>query len=340
MGRIHGDEVASVLMRPTLFYIFTRPMTWIGRLARPALVVVPAALIAGALLTTATGCDQLDARGNIGKGNKLFKEAKFKEAAERYEEALKKLDHPTAHYNLGLTYSKLFSPGKDTPENKAIADKSAEQFQIWLKSNPSDNATRDLMTQTWIDAGEFEKALAYWEGEHKADDKNREIMGRLAGINLKAGRWRKSMEWYVKVAEAATDNTAKVTAYQSIGNVAWSKLNNKDKLIWGERIECADLGIGALSMAATLSPKRPELQGLMASIYNFRALAQGASFAAAIDRANSQDHDRIRRVLVEEAKKAAGGGGGSASPPSTNPPGPTPAPSPDKPAEASPKSGG
>jgi tetratricopeptide (TPR) repeat protein len=283
----------------------------------------------------AMGCDQLDARGNIQKGNKLFKEAKFTEAAQRYEAALLKLDSPIAHYNLGLTYSKLFAPGKDTADNKAVADKSAEQFLIWLKSNPQDNATRDLMTQTWIDAGEFEKALTYWEGEHKADALNREIMGRLAGINLKAGRWRQSMDWYAQVAEAATETTVKVTAYQSIGNVAWSKLNNKDKLVWGERIECADRGIGALSKAAELSPKRPELQGLMASIYNFRALAQGASFAAAIDRANSQDHDRIRRVLAEEAKKAAGGGGGAATAPAPT----TPVPA-ENPAPQTPKSGG
>ncbi len=204
-------------------------------------------------------------------------------------------------------------------EPQQLAEHAANNFLIWLKSNPKDDDTRKQMTQVWIDSGQFSLAIDYWSGLLKEKPNDPEIMGNLAGINLKAGDWRKSIEWFVKVADVATDPSNKVGAYQFIGNVAWSKLNSKS-LTSAETVELADRGIGALQKAAELSPKNPKLYGLQASIYNFRALAHGASWASAIDRASAQDLQRLSRVLAEEAKKAAGGG---ASPPPT----PTPSPS-------------
>jgi hypothetical protein len=71
-----------------------------------------------------------------------------------------------------------------------------------------------------------------------------------------------------------------------------------------------------------LNPKNPKLFSLQASIFNFRALSQGASWAAALDRASAQDLQRTSRVLAEEAKKAAGGVMPGV------PPTPTPSPAP------------
>jgi tetratricopeptide (TPR) repeat protein len=208
-----------------------------------------------------------------------------------------------------------------TPE--VLAEAAATNFLAWLKANPKDDDTRKQMTQVWIDSGQFQLALDYWAGLLKDKPKDPEIMGNLAGINLKAGDWRKSIEWYIQVADIATDPSNKIAAFQFIGNVAWSKLNSKS-LTSAESIELADRGIGALQKAAELAPKNPKLYGLQASIYNFRALAHGASWASAIDRASAQDLQRLSRVLAEEAKKAAGGG---ASAPPTTPTPPTPSPS-------------
>lgn len=203
-----------------------------------------------------------------------------------------------------------------TLETPQIAEAAATHFQEWLKANPKDDDTRKQMTQVWIDSGNFKLAIDYWSGLLKDKPGDPEIMGNLAGINLKAGDWRTSIEWYMKVANAGTEPANKISAYQFIGNVAWSKLNSKS-LSSADTIELADKGIGALQMAAELSPKNPKLFGLQASIYNFRALAQGASWAAALDRASAQDLQRISRVLAEEAKKAQGAAAPAA--PGTNP---------------------
>lgn len=203
-----------------------------------------------------------------------------------------------------------------------VAELAALHLQKWLAANPKDDDTRKLMTQVWIDGDQFKLAIEYWEGLLKDKPGDSEIMGNLAGINLKAGDWRTSIDWYLKVASAATDPAQKVSAFQFIGNVAWSKLNSKT-LTGPESLELADFGIGALQKAAELNPKNPKLFGLQASIYNFRAMSQGVSWAAALDRASAQDLGRTSRVLAEEAKKAAAGG---AMPTTPTPTTPTPAP--------------
>jgi tetratricopeptide (TPR) repeat protein len=275
-----------------------------------------------------------------------------------------------------------------------LANLAAEHFQTWMKSQPSDdeikqeladankrleaankvnnksqisywqkevddlstkNQTRTLMTRLWTDSDQYPKAIEYWESLLKAKPNDPEIMGPLGGINLQAGDWRKSIEWYNKIADTVSEPSSKVAQYIYIGNVAWAKLNTKT-LVGPEAIEIADRGIGALQRAAALDPKNGRLPSLQGSIFNFRSTAHGASWAAAIDRASSQDLAKLARVLIEEAKKAQGqpsgttpgpatpgsapapgAGSGSASAPGTQP---TPPATPSSPPPASPAGGG
>jgi tetratricopeptide (TPR) repeat protein len=249
-----------------------------------------------------------------------------------------------------------------------LAELSAQHFQIWIKSQPSDDEirkqlaeaqqeldeaktadnksalsdrqrkvddlgtkdqTRKIMTQLWMESEQHKKAIEYWEGLLQEKPNDAAIMGILAGINLNANDWRKSIEWYNKVADVTNDPASKVAAYNFIGNVAWAKLNSR-QLVGTDAVELADRGIGALQRGSEIQPKNPRLVGLQASIFNFRSTAHGASWAAAIDRATAQDLLKLSRVLSEEAKKAQGQApgapaapaapatppaGGSASPP-------------------------
>ena len=257
-----------------------------------------------------------------------------------------------------------------------LVELAAQNFQAWIKAQPSDaeikkqlnlavaeledakktdntplltsaqkqvdelqikDQTRKLMTQLWLDAEQYQKALDYWESLLQDRPNDPEIMGNLAGINLKSGDWKKSIEWYNKVADVTNDPSSKVAEYQFIGNVAWAKLNSRT-LIGTDAIELADRGIGALQRAAEIQPKNPKLVSLQASIFNFRSTAHGASWASAIDRASAQDLLNLTHVLVDEAKKAQGQAPGT--PPATAPPTPAPPSSPPVTGGAAVKSGG
>lgn len=421
-------------------------------------------LMIAALLGSACNIkEELDGRNGNRRGNRLFQAMLFVDAAAEYQHALKVVDDPIIHYNLGLTYSKLYRPGYERPillgettdpvcaeipetavaeaqvcvkradshdqsdkrrfnecdekdvcpssfeckktklctaTSKQLASLAAKHLQLWIKAQPSDEVLetelrkirkemdaaqathqarldalppedgdarageiqrnkavmdelskqvdkltlkddmRKLLTQAWIDTNQFELALGFWEAELAAKPTNAGIMGTLAGINLKANDWRKAIDWYNKEADAETDPDQKVAALNSIGNVAWSKLNSKTLDIH-DSVELADYGLGAVQKAAQLKPKLAKLYGLQASILNFRSITQGASFAAAIDRSTAQDLLRLTRVLFEEAKKQqAGQAPASPAPPTPSTPAPTPTtPAPTPPAP-SPSAGG
>lgn len=423
------------------------------RIARVLSVVLVSCGVLGS--AASFGCEQIDARNRNGRGNRLFRETQFIDAAAEYNKALSQIDDPKIHYNLGLAYSKVFKSGYDGPvllgvqgdfvcqnvpgtkivqagacvkegdrhfaecgagktgpiqkdladlkdqlkaatdeakqkdlkvqisdkeqdlarytcgssfhcvegafcslTSPEIADLAAQHFQIWIKAQPTDDEikkllveasteldeakkadnksaistaqhkvdelqtkdqTRKQMTLLWTDSEQYRKAVEYWEGLLKDKPNDAEIMGNLAGINLKAGDWRKSIEWYNKVAEVTNDPSSKVAAYVFIGNVAWAKLNSRT-LIGAEAIELADRGLGALQRGQEIQPKNVRVVGLQGSIFNFRSTAHGASWAAAIDRASAQELAKQARVYAEEAKKAQGQPAGApANPPAEAP---------------------
>ena len=220
------------------------------------------------------------------------------------------------------------SANAESKENKqeiAGLEDEVKDLEKHIDELHTKDRVRGLMTQMWIDSDQYAKALDYWSGLLKDKPNDPDIMGVLAGINLKSGDWRKAIEWYLKVADTTNDVSAKVAAYQFIGNVAWSKLSSKT-LNAQDSVELADRGIGALQKAAALQPESPRPVGLQASIFNFRALANGASYAGAIDRATAQDLQKASRVLSEQAKKAAEGTPAPAAPGGAAPPPPSPAP--------------
>lgn len=179
--------------------------------------------------------------------------------------------------------------------------------------------TRNQMTQLWLDSGNYKGALAYWEGMLKAEPTNADFMQMLAGINAKAGEWRVSVDWYNKIAEQAKVPDAKVAAWASIGNIAWSKLNSK-LLSPDDALEMADKGIAALQRAFDID-KNVKWLRQTGAILNFRSITHGASYAGAIDRATAQDLFRTARVMDQEAKKLQG------TPAPAGAPAPAPAPS-------------
>jgi tetratricopeptide (TPR) repeat protein len=209
---------------------------------------------------------------------------------------------------------------KDAYE-EAMRKKTDLDNEVKLKKEDIDETRlkftmRTLMTNLWVDSLQYEKALAYWENELKTHPQSFEAMGKLAGINLQAGNWRKSIEWFLTIADKSPETQNKITAFSSVGNVAWSKLNSKT-LGHEEAVELADLGIGALQKASELAPKNPSFLRLQSSLYNFRSLTHGSSWAAAIDRASSQDLKGLSDVVSAQAKQSAG----TPAPP---PPPPTP----------------
>jgi tetratricopeptide (TPR) repeat protein len=274
-------------------------------------------VLAAVALVSLSGCDELSARRLVQKGNEDYSEQRYEAAAEKFERALQKVpDLDIAHHNLAIAYSRLFKPGLETPANKVIADKAATHFAKWLEKHPDDEKIRRLLTGLWIDAGDYPKAIEFWKKEHEKNPQARDVIQLIAGIYLKSGDWRAALEWYEKDVTTAVDVPGKVSAYQSIANLAFNKVFNKRDVIQGlERTEIAEIGLNAAVKGIELDPKSVALWGIAVQLWKNHGLASGAQWALAIDDAEAQVYDQQARVLRAEAKKAQPAGGAGGAPP-------------------------
>ena len=84
------------------------------------------------------GCSKLRARDQLNKGVTAYKNAKYEEAIDHFQQSVA-LD-PTlinAKMYLATAYAQQYIPGADTPDNNKMADQAIEQYQSVLAMNPA-----------------------------------------------------------------------------------------------------------------------------------------------------------------------------------------------------------
>jgi len=146
-------------------------------------------LLSLALLTLfalgSVSCAKLQARDNLNKGVRAFRDAKFEAAVNYFQEAIK-LD-PTltnAELYLATAYSQQYIPGAQSPENQQFADKAVETFSKVLEREPT----------------------------------NASAVAGLASIYQNTNQFQKSREMYLKNAELDPENP---TPHYAVGSVDW-----------------------------------------------------------------------------------------------------------------------
>ncbi|MHB8214808.1 MAG: tetratricopeptide repeat protein [Candidatus Sulfotelmatobacter sp.] len=90
-----------------------------------------------ALLST-VGCSKLRARDQLNKGVTAYKNAKYEEAIDHFQQAVA-LD-PTlinAKMYLATAFAQQYIPGADTPDNNKMAEQAIEQYQHVLDMKPA-----------------------------------------------------------------------------------------------------------------------------------------------------------------------------------------------------------
>ncbi len=124
-------------------------------------IPVSAALLA-LLLMTATGCNRLKARDQLTKGVQAFKNARYEEAVNHFQQSIA-LDpnYEDAKLYLATAYSYQVVPNLDTPENLAIAQKALDGFQAVLDKNPNDLTALKQMASINRNIKKFDLAKDY-----------------------------------------------------------------------------------------------------------------------------------------------------------------------------------
>src|SRR4029078_2361284 len=91
--------------------------------------LLAAALAVGTLTLLGTGCNQLKSRDDLNKGVAAYKNAKYSDAVNFFQEATV-LDpkNPNARLDLATAYMMQWIPGAESPENLQFASKAKDEF--------------------------------------------------------------------------------------------------------------------------------------------------------------------------------------------------------------------
>jgi tetratricopeptide (TPR) repeat protein len=97
------------------------------------LLTVAAVMLA---LFSSLGCDKLRARDQLNKGVTAYKNAKYEEAIDHFQQAVA-LDPSliNAKMYLATAFAQQYIPGADTPENNKMAEQAIEQYKHVLEMN-------------------------------------------------------------------------------------------------------------------------------------------------------------------------------------------------------------
>lgn len=264
--------------------------------------------LALALLVCAvgTGCEEVQARRHIQKGNSLYYQGEYEQAVGEYDQALEKKPELTiGWYNKGLTHLALFAPGAKTPENEAHAQGAIKSFNEYLKKSPKDEKARDYLLSTYIDSGHYEGALEYFEKKLAEAPNDVLAIAQLAQINAGAGKFEDANKWHRKRVAIETSPDGKADALYSIGVLSWRRLNNRFEVVGTERAKIADEGIGALEEALVIRKDHQAQLTYHNLLYRERALAHEASWARAVDLATAQLSFKKAMDIVKAQQAAA-----------------------------------
>src|SRR5689334_19238528 len=156
-----------------------------------------AALAVGALTLLGTGCNQLKSRDDLNKGVAAYKNAKYSEAVDDFQEAIN-LDpkNPNARVYLATAYMMQWIPGAVSPENVQFATKAKDEFGKVLNQDPNNSVALASLA-----------SLAFNEADPLPLDQ------KMAKLDEAAG-------WYTKLVTADPKNR---DGYYSLGAIAQKK---------------------------------------------------------------------------------------------------------------------
>ncbi len=91
------------------------------------LLMLAAAMLA---IITSVGCSKLRARDQLNKGVTAYKNAKYEEAIDHFQQSVA-LDPSliNAKMYLATAFAQQYIPGADTPDNNKMAEQAIEQYQ-------------------------------------------------------------------------------------------------------------------------------------------------------------------------------------------------------------------
>jgi len=137
-----------------------------------------------AMLTMMTGCSRLQARDQLNKGVAAYKNAKYEEAINHFQNAVN-LDPtlPMARLYLATAYAQQVVPDLTTPDNLKNANLAIQGFQSVLDKDPKDIGSLKGIAGLYFQIDKFDEAKQWQQKVLAVDPQDAEAAYTIGVID-------------------------------------------------------------------------------------------------------------------------------------------------------------
>jgi tetratricopeptide (TPR) repeat protein len=198
------------------------------------------------------GCNKLQARSEIKRGNEFFKAGSYPSALAAYENA-SRLDPGQSKLkkNIGLAYMAMYQPGSKHPKDIEFAAKAIENLQAYLKDHPEDKRAHEFLVSMYLNTDRYDDAIKFYQSRLQTDPKDVKAIQSLAAMYFKKGDFNKGVEWLQKRASLEPNNPE---GYVMIGVQAWDRSYHYPDVDPATRAQIVDMGLESLNKALKIKP--------------------------------------------------------------------------------------
>lgn len=244
------------------------------------------------------GCNKIEARGEIKRGNEFFKAGNYAAALASYQNA-QRLDpgEPKIKKFIGLTYMLLVQPGSKHPKDIEFATKAMDNLQAYVKEHPEDKKANEYLVSMYLQADRYDEAIKFYESRLQENPKDTKAIQSLAAMYFKKGDFDKGFEWLQKRATMEPDNPE---GYVMIGVQAWDRSYHYPDIDVATRTRIVDMGLAAVDQALKIKPDNFDALTYINLLYREKAKVETDPAKQAEDVATA---DRYRQQALDLRKK-------------------------------------
>jgi tetratricopeptide (TPR) repeat protein len=253
-------------------------------------------LAAAALaLFSSLGCSKLRARDQLNKGVTAYKNAKYEEAIEHFQQSVA-LDPSliNAKMYLATAFAQQYIPGVEGPDNLKMADQAIEQYKRVLEMN----AARDQKVNSakgiaylYLNMKRFDDAKKYYRMAADIDPNDPEPYYSVGVIDWTAC-YQPRMEERAKLGLKPDEN---LSAKNKDQKKVCSELKEKN----GPSIQ---EGIESLNKAISLRPDYDDAMAYLNLMYREKADVECDDLAARQEDLKTADHWVDQTLITKKAK--------------------------------------
>jgi tetratricopeptide (TPR) repeat protein len=135
-------------------------------------------------LLSATGCDKLRARDQLNKGVASYKNARYEQAIDHFQQAVA-LDPSltNARLYLATAFAQQYIPGVDDPDNTRMGQSAVDQYKAVLEKDPNNPNSIKGIAYIYLQMKKFEDAKTYYRKAIAADPNDPEPYYSVAVID-------------------------------------------------------------------------------------------------------------------------------------------------------------